>query len=276
MAAPERAGTVLPTRRGAARSSHPGFHPPVLPAGPPVPTSGLSMLPIARSAARVALFLLAPLTATGCAANRPSQVTPAASAGALVLVKQVRIPVWEPWYARFAVHTWFDVRAVDGTWTRIGVPGTSTDVVRSALSADEATDDLRWERPVRVLDVVRGERAEHVARQLDDAEDLWTDGSYEAFPGPNSNTFVERVVRSTDGLSTQLAPNATGADWAPLRVGRTGGGTGVELESAWFGLELGLREGVELHLAQLPIGVRLWPPALVLPFLPALGPRWEP
>ena len=39
---------------------------------------------------------------------------------------------------------------------------------------------------------------------------------------------------------------------------------------------MGLREGLELHLLGLTLGVGLWPPALKLPLLPRLGvhPGW--
>ncbi|MEM9380008.1 MAG: DUF3750 domain-containing protein, partial [Planctomycetota bacterium] len=194
--------------------------------------------------------------------------------GPVVLVKQVHIPEWEPWYARFAVHTWIDFRDEDGRWQRIGVPGQATDVVRTTLDETEALGDERWGGPVRVIDRVTGARAARVVAQLEDAEARWTDGSYRPFPGPNSNTFIERVVRATDGLRTQLQPNAVGKDHARLRAGVTASGTGIELESAWLGAEVGLKEGVQLHLAQLPLGVRLWPPAILLPLAPAIGPRF--
>ena len=228
----------------------------------------------AKPTSSCAALALAALS-IACANNRPSTVGPACPAvGPLVLVKQVQIPDGEPWYARFAVHTWIDYRDVDGTWQRIGVPGPSTDVVRKQLTEEEAFADERWNERVRVLDRVSGKRAARVAIQLTGAEAHWIDGSYEPFPGPNSNTFIERVVRATEGLSTQLEPNAVGKDHAGLRAGWTASGTGVELESAWLGAEVGLKEGLQLHVAQLPIGVRLWPPALLLPFAPAIGPRF--
>ena len=219
--------------------------------------------------------LLVTIVAAGCAPNRPGALAPGLPvAGPVVLVKQVQIPDWEPWYARFAVHTWIDYRDADGRWQRVGVPGTTTDVVRKTLDEAEALGDERWKERVRVIDRVTGDRAARVVAQLEDAEARWTDGSYKPFPGPNSNTFIERVVRATDGLSTQLEPNAVGKDHASLRAGVTASGTGVELESAWLGAEIGLKEGVQLHLAQLPLGVRLWPPAILLPFAPAIGPRF--
>lgn len=228
-----------------------------------------------RIGARLAIVVATSLVASGCAANRPSTVGDGLSDdGPVVLVKQVQIPDGEPWYARFAVHSWIDYRDASGAWQRVGVPGTSTDVVRLSLTVEEALADERWDEAVRVLDRVTGPAAERAVQGLANAEAVWKDGSYAAFPGPNSNTFVERVLRATDGLSTQLEPNAVGKDHAGLRAGVTASGTGVELESAFLGCEVGLKEGVQLHLAQLPIGVRLWPPAILLPFAPAIGPRF--
>lgn len=223
-------------------------------------------------------WILAGLAAllAACASRRPSVIVPHVDDGPVVLVKECNIPDGEPWYARFAVHTWIDYRAADGTWTRVGVPGPATNVRRSSLTPEEAREDLRWSEPVRVIDVTHGDEAIAAIAGLAAAEDQWERGGYRAFPGPNSNTFVERVARATPGLSPTLSPNATGKDYAPLRAGMTGSGTGVELESPVLGVEIGLREGVQLHVAQLPLGVQLWPPALILPFLPAIGPRLAP
>lgn len=225
------------------------------------------------TAPRVALAALA---LCSCASRSPSVLAERLPEGPVVLVKECRIPSWEPWYARFAVHTWIDVRGADGRWTRIGIPGTTSDVVRRDLEPAEALADERWERRVRLVDVVTGPAAARALTRLADAEASWEDGSYSAYPGPNSNTFIERVARATPGLAPQLSPNAVGRDHAGFRAGVTGSGTGFELETPLLGAEIGLREGAQLHLAQLPFGVRLWPPALLLPFLPAIGPDLAP
>lgn len=226
-------------------------------------------------AARWILPVLAALPAA-YASRRPSVIVPHQGEGPVVHVKECSIPDGEPWYARFAVHTWIDYRAADGTWTRVGVPGPAKNVRRSSLTPEEAREDLRWSEPVRVIDVTHGDDAIAAIAALAAAEDQWERGEYRAFPGPNSNTFVERVARATPCLSPTLSPNATGKDHAWLRAGVTASGTGVELESPALGVEVGLREGVQLHVAQLPLGVQLWPPALILPFLPAIGPRLAP
>ncbi|MEC7232095.1 MAG: hypothetical protein VXW31_04065, partial [Planctomycetota bacterium] len=106
-----------------------------------------------------------------CASRRPSVVVPDVGDGPVVLVKECNIPDGEPWYARFAVHTWIDYRAADGAWTRFGVPGPATDVRRSPLTPEEARGDLRWSEPVRVIDVSRGDDAVAAIAGLAAAED---------------------------------------------------------------------------------------------------------
>jgi hypothetical protein len=47
--------------------------------------------------------------------------------------------------------------------------------------------------------------------------------------------------------------------------------TGFEIETPVLGLQVGRREGVELHLFQLTFGVSFFPPALKIPFQSRLG-----
>lgn len=216
-------------------------------------------------------LLAALMVVTGCRTMAPPDVVrDLPPSGPVVLVKELNLPPRQPWYTHFAAHTFFEYR-VDGRWWRLGIPTQHSDVGFWEIDLEDVADPIRWDRQVRVIDVVTGERAARIIEVLADPEPYWVDGSYRAFPGPNSNTFAERLVRASE-LTTQLCPNAVGRDYATFRLGRTGAGTGVELETPVLGAEVGLREGVQLHVVQFPIGVRFWPPALVLPFLPALGP----
>ena len=92
--------------------------------------------------------------------------------------------------------------------------------------------------------------------------------AYLPWPGPNSNTYVDRLLRECD-LHADLPATAIGRDYRGL-VGAslTSGGTGAQVETPLAGLRLGLKEGVEVHLFALALGVDLWPPALIVP----LGP----
>ncbi|MEO0651484.1 MAG: DUF3750 domain-containing protein [Planctomycetota bacterium] len=226
------------------------------------------------------------LALCACQATRPSSLREPIGDAPAVLVKRLRIPDTEAWYTRFASHSWFAVRSKpDGTWRRIEIVGPSSGVEDVPIDADAAFADERWDRPVEVLAAYTGRDAAVMANEVRLLAETYDDSTYRAWPGPNSNTFVERILRQVDGLAAQLDHNAVGKDWAlPGRIGWTGSGAGVELELPLVGLQLGLLEGVEVHLFGLTLGVGIWPLGLKLPFLPALelveAPRlsygWSP
>ena len=88
--------------------------------------------------------------------------------------------------------------------------------------------------------------------------------TYRAWPGPNSNTFVDAMLRQC-GWSLRLPGTAVGKDWRGL-VGASTWGLGVQVESPLFGAAVGLDRGFELRVLELTLGVELWPPAIVHPF----------
>jgi hypothetical protein len=91
---------------------------------------------------------------------------------------------------------------------------------------------------------------------------------YFPIPGPNSNTYVDQMLRRCD-IPVDLPSTAIGKDYrGPIGASFTSGGTGLQFETWVAGVKLGLREGVELHILGLTIGVDWWPPAIVLPVNP--------
>jgi hypothetical protein len=90
--------------------------------------------------------------------------------------------------------------------------------------------------------------------------------TYRAWPGPNSNTFVDAMLRVCD-LALDLPGTAVGKDWRGV-VGAsiTARGTGAQVESPLVGAKLGLTEGVELHVLTITLGIDWWPPAIKHPF----------
>jgi hypothetical protein len=94
--------------------------------------------------------------------------------------------------------------------------------------------------------------------------------NYIFYPGPNSNTFGPRVLRACK-LSASLPSTSVGKDWYGkfgFGGGITSERTGVQLETPFVGLRIGLKEGIEVHVIGLSIGIDLWPPAIIVP----LGP----
>jgi hypothetical protein len=91
---------------------------------------------------------------------------------------------------------------------------------------------------------------------------------YLPIPGPNSNTIVDQLLRRC-GVHVELPATAIGRDYrGPLGASVTSVGTGVQLETWIVGAKVGLEEGVEAHLFDLPLGVHFWPPGLTVPVNP--------
>lgn len=122
---------------------------------------------------------------------------------------------------------------------------------------------------VRVHAVWRGAVAERGIACLEREARPWLDAlDYRAWPGPNSNTFVDVMLRRC-GLRASLPATSIGKDYRGLiGVSWTSEGTGVQIETWLVGLRVGFFEGIEVHVLGLAFGVDLWPPALILP----LGP----
>lgn len=242
---------------------------------------------------RLTCILLLALT-SACVGPSPTRL--AESEDYLVAVKTLRLPESMAWYTRFAEHTWIDVKnGNEQSWTRIEVSGAYSGVEVDCITAEEAREDDRWSRPVSLLETLSGERAKRaIPRLLELAEaepdfarlemtstgdDSWSvvrhspqDRDYEAWPGPNSNTFIAALVDSTPELNVEFHHNAVGKDYPRgFRAGITSSGYGLEADAGYLGLGLGIRQGVELHFVQLTLGVSLWPPALKIPFLPRIG-----
>lgn len=91
---------------------------------------------------------------------------------------------------------------------------------------------------------------------------------YFPIPGPNSNTYVDFLLRWC-ALPAELPATCIGRDYRGL-VGAsvTSTRTGVQLESVVAGLKVGLVEGIEVHVLGLALGVHFWPPGLTLPVNP--------
>ena len=171
------------------------------------------------------------------------------------------------WKGAVAVHSWIVwKRAGDVRWTRHDVVGWGAPVRRNAYPPDG-----RWySNEPWIVGTVAGPRAAAAIPKLALAvEDYpWSaHGDYRIWPGPNSNTFVEYLLRSVPELGLTLPPNAAGKDWTGRLFLRDAGGD-VHV-GAWglAGLSAGPRTGLELHFMGQTFGVDLRRPALKLPSL---------
>jgi len=215
---------------------------------------------------------LVSLGLAGCAGMPPSAL-PQEPAN-LVVVKTVRIPTTEPWVSRFASHTWLDVKnGAENAWERLEILSKESGVMIYPITSAEARADARWTNRVEVIGLVSGDAAEKMIPALVERAKNYPDrANYSAWPGPNSNTFITYLARETPGLHLQFNHNAVGKDYVPwFYVGPSVTGTGWQVDTWLVGLQIGLREGIEVHLLQFTFGISIFPPALKLPFLPKLG-----
>ncbi len=214
------------------------------------------------------------LLLAGCGVHLPSQLP--RDACWLVAVKSA--PLSTPWFAH---HAFVDVLR-DGQLQRIESGG-RLGLLVGEQAAEELWLDRRFDdRAVRVLTFVEGDAAraaiDVLDARLEQSDSLPGFGvGYTKWPGPNSNTLVRDLVAGVPGLGFVFDPNCIGKDFAWLGLGWTSSRTGVRLDTPLLGAAVGLREGVELHLLQLTIGVSLDPPGLSLPFLPQIPfGLWSP
>jgi hypothetical protein len=159
---------------------------------------------------------------------------------------------------KIARHPWFAVRAAGATaWTIWEVGGGG--------ESDDPFQNSPYLEPV-LHGVWRGAQAERAIACLAREAPPWKGAlRYRAWPGPNSNTFGDVMLRRC-GLHASLPANAIGKDYrGKVGASWTTEGTGFQLESWLLGLRLGLKEGVEVHIIGLAFGIDLWPPALIIP-----------
>lgn len=171
------------------------------------------------------------------------------------------------WKGIFAHHTWIVVKPRGGDYSRYDVVGWGRPVRRNGWDPDG-----RWygDTP-RILLTLRGADAERAIPRILSAIESYpfaAHGSYVAWPGPNSNTFVAYVARQVPELAQALLPTAVGKDFAgwPIYVGRTPSHTGIQVSlGGLIGVSVGWIEGIELNVFGLIAGLDLRRPALKLP-----------
>ena len=116
---------------------------------------------------------------------------------------------------------------------------------------------------------VRGSEAEAVIAKLPLAVATYAyPDSYNAWPGPNSNTFTAHIGREIPELRLTLPPLAVGKDYLPDgRVfARTPSGTGYQMSlHGLLGVSAAADEGFELNVLGLVAGFDLRHPAIKFP-----------
>ncbi len=172
------------------------------------------------------------------------------------------------WKGIFAHHTWIVTKEAGASrYRRYDVVGWGRPV-----RTDHLSPDSHWySNAPAIVASLRGDAATAAIADIERAvaEYPFSDaGSYKAWPGPNSNTFIAYVAREVPALASGLLPTAIGKDFTQqlVYVGLTPSRTGVQvLIRGLFGLSVGWVEGVELNFMGAVAGIDVRRPALKLP-----------
>ncbi|UYG05701.1 DUF3750 domain-containing protein [Halomonas sp. LR3S48] len=173
------------------------------------------------------------------------------------------------WRGIFAVHAWVATKPEGAAhYTVHQVTGWG----HPALTSRIGGPDRAWfgSGPT-VHGTLCGSQAERAIERIDAIlPDYPYRDRYRAWPGPNSNTFVAWLIREVPELDVALPSSAIGKDYLGDSVlARTPSGTGMQVSlGGVLGAAVGLREGVELNLAGLVLGID---PAALGVKLPGVG-----
>jgi hypothetical protein len=121
------------------------------------------------------------------------------------------------WRGLFAIHTWIAAKRTGETsYTVYEVIGWRQSRGIPVVRIEKDLPDRYWfgEKP-RLLKDHRGDGVDQLITSVDSAARAypWPD-TYEAFPGPNSNTFTAWVARRVPALDLHLPFSAIGSGYA--------------------------------------------------------------
>lgn len=168
------------------------------------------------------LLIIIILGLSGCgdkdwrtASRAPAGIAPdpAVTSEAVVQVYAARAWGWRGW---FAVHTWIATKSANAaTYTVYEVIGWRQHRGLPVLRIEQDIPDRKWfGAEPRLLVEHRGEEAASLVEAIDRAARAypWPE-TYDAFPGPNSNTFTAWVAKQVPALGVSLPFTAIGSGY---------------------------------------------------------------
>ena len=178
------------------------------------------------------------------------------------------------WRSIFAVHTWIVVKEQGGArYTRYDYTAWG-----DPIRANGFAPDGRWFGATpQIVVSLDGERAAALIPKIRHVIENYrfkAYGDYSAWPGPNSNTFVQAALNAVPELRAVLPPTAIGKDYPydGQWVGVTASRSGIYVSLAgYLGFTLGWVEGFEINFFGAVVGIDVRRPALKLPGLGRLG-----
>jgi len=169
------------------------------------------------------------------------------------------------WRGKFSQHTWIATKEKDAAsylvhyvvlWgTHFGADGV-------VVTQEDLPDRYWYDAKPQIIYEANGAEAEKLIPQIYAAITKYPyPKKYQAYPGPNSNTFVSWVIRSIPTLKISLPNNAIGKDWLCDENGvkffaLSESKTGVQFSFfGMLGILVGLEEGFEINIIGLSFGI---------------------
>ena len=174
----------------------------------------------------------------------------------------------------FGVHTWVAVKPTEAQeWTVYEVVGWRLRWSPSAVVIHSRPPDARWFGAAPELYAERrGPGVDELIERIDKAARAYPYGAeYQAWPGPNSNTFTAWIARAVPELELDLPATAIGKDYLGSSIfGAAPSGSGVQLSlGGVFGLAVSAVDGLEFNVLGLNFGIS--PNGLKLPMVGRVG-----
>ena len=176
-----------------------------------------------------------------------------------------------------AVHTWISTKkSTDDHYTSYEIIGWKLRRHDSALVIRKNLPDRDWwgHQPELLLDYRQQDTDELIDKIKLAVEQYPYKGEYQAYPGPNSNTFTATIAAQVPELGLDLPSTAIGKDYKTLSnaLGISASGTGVQASLfGMLGLTLGYEEGIELNILGLNFELDIFDLAVELPAVGRIG-----
>lgn len=185
------------------------------------------------------------------------------------------------WGAKQAVsvHTWISVkRSNEQKYTSYEVIGWKLRRNKTALVVRNSLPDRDWwgHQPELLLDY-RESDVDTLIDKIKIAVDNYPyKDEYQAYPGPNSNTFTASIARQVPELGLDLPSTAIGKDYKSFSdsIGVSPSGTGIQASLfGLLGLTVGYEEGIEINIFGLNFELDVFDLAVELPGVGRIGSK---
>lgn len=176
-----------------------------------------------------------------------------------------------------AVHTWISTKkSTDEYYTSYEIIGWKLRRNNSALVIRNDLPDRDWwgNQPELLLDYRKSDADKLIEDIKIAVESYPYKNEYQAYSGPNSNTFTATIASKVPKLGLDLPSTAIGKDYKTITnaFGFSASGTGVQASLfGMLGLTLGYEEGIELNILGLNFELDIFDLAIELPAIGRIG-----